>query len=131
MHVLMFGWEFPPQISGGLGAACFGLTESFRKSKTEILFVIPHADDNTLEEGRKIMSASTFFVPVRSSEIYQELPVKNHRVETTCRGKVLRKFHDVHFVMAGSGYLVPEMIERIARLRIASRFHFTGFFKEK
>ncbi|KKT36370.1 MAG: glycosyl transferase group 1, partial [Parcubacteria group bacterium GW2011_GWC1_44_26] len=26
MRVLMFGWEFPPHNSGGLGTACFGLT---------------------------------------------------------------------------------------------------------
>ena len=26
MRVLMFGWEFPPHISGGLGTACYGLT---------------------------------------------------------------------------------------------------------
>ena len=23
----MFGWEFPPHISGGLGTACLGLTK--------------------------------------------------------------------------------------------------------
>ena len=26
MKVLMFGWEFPPHISGGLGTASYGLT---------------------------------------------------------------------------------------------------------
>ena len=26
MKVLMFGWEFPPHISGGLGTACYGLS---------------------------------------------------------------------------------------------------------
>ena len=26
MKVLMFGWEFPPHILGGLGTASFGLT---------------------------------------------------------------------------------------------------------
>ncbi len=28
MKVLMFGWEFPPYISGGLGTACYGITRS-------------------------------------------------------------------------------------------------------
>ena len=27
MRVLMFGWEFPPHITGGLGTACFGMTK--------------------------------------------------------------------------------------------------------
>ena len=26
MKVLMFGWEFPPHILGGLGTASYGLT---------------------------------------------------------------------------------------------------------
>lgn len=25
MRVLMFGWEFPPYKSGGLGTACYGM----------------------------------------------------------------------------------------------------------
>ena len=27
MRVLMFGWEFPPHIAGGLGTACYGMTK--------------------------------------------------------------------------------------------------------
>ena len=27
MKVLMFGWEFPPHILGGLGTASYGLTK--------------------------------------------------------------------------------------------------------
>lgn len=42
MRVLMFGWEFPPHISGGLGTACFGMTRALAQHGTEIVFVIPH-----------------------------------------------------------------------------------------
>ena len=31
MRVLMFGWEFPPHIAGGLGTACYGLTKGLAK----------------------------------------------------------------------------------------------------
>ena len=31
MRVLMFGWEFPPHISGGLGTACYGMTQALAK----------------------------------------------------------------------------------------------------
>jgi glycogen(starch) synthase len=41
--------------------------------------------------------------------------------------KVLKKFPDVKFVMAGSGDMLTRMIKRVAQLRIGSRFHFTGF----
>jgi len=39
----MFGWEFPPFKSGGLGTACFGLTKSLAKEGVEVIFVIPKA----------------------------------------------------------------------------------------
>jgi glycogen(starch) synthase len=41
MRVLMFGWEFPPQISGGLGVACEGLVRGLLQTGTEIALVLP------------------------------------------------------------------------------------------
>ena len=42
MKALMFGWEFPPNILGGLGTASYGLTEGMSKQKDmDITFVIP------------------------------------------------------------------------------------------
>ena len=37
----MFGWEFPPHISGGLGTASFGLTQGLLREGTEVIFVVP------------------------------------------------------------------------------------------
>lgn len=39
--VLMFGWEFPPFNSGGLGVACHGLTEALIQENVDITFVLP------------------------------------------------------------------------------------------
>ena len=49
MKVLMLGWEFPPHISGGLGTACFGLTQGLSHCGVEVLFVVPRAygDEDT------------------------------------------------------------------------------------
>jgi glycosyltransferase involved in cell wall biosynthesis len=42
MKVLMFGWEFPPHISGGLGTACYGLTKALSgMPDMKITFVVP------------------------------------------------------------------------------------------
>ncbi|MEG1609604.1 MAG: glycosyltransferase family 4 protein, partial [Bilophila sp.] len=41
MRVLMFGWEFPPHVSGGLGTACYGMTRALASRGTDILFVLP------------------------------------------------------------------------------------------
>lgn len=40
-RVLMFGWEFPPYNSGGLGTACLGLTKALIKNGVGIVFVLP------------------------------------------------------------------------------------------
>ncbi|MBN2522084.1 MAG: glycosyltransferase, partial [Bacteroidales bacterium] len=48
-------------------------------------------------------------------------------IEATHR--VLKKMHNVRFVMAGSGELLVNSIQRISKLRIGNRFHFTGFLK--
>ena len=37
----MFGWEFPPHITGGLGTACFGLTKGLAKHNVDVIFVVP------------------------------------------------------------------------------------------
>ncbi len=44
MKVLMFGWEFPPHISGGLGTACYGITRGLATiPDLKTLFVVPKA----------------------------------------------------------------------------------------
>ena len=45
----MFGWEFPPHISGGLGTASFGLTQGLLAHGVEIIFVVPKT--NRDEDG--------------------------------------------------------------------------------
>ncbi|GMQ27288.1 glycosyltransferase family 4 protein [Algoriphagus sp. oki45] len=41
MRVLMFGWEFPPHISGGLGTACYGLVKGMNHHNQKVIFVVP------------------------------------------------------------------------------------------
>ncbi len=41
----MFGWEFPPHNSGGLGTACFGLTRALAKESIDVTFVLPKKID--------------------------------------------------------------------------------------
>lgn len=59
----MFGWEFPPHISGGLGTACFGLTQSLSRLKTRILFVVPKAEGHRPFGGVEIMGAGSVQSP--------------------------------------------------------------------
>ena len=58
MKALMFGWEFPPYISGGLGTASYGLTKGLAKAGVEILFVMPKASGEEDSSIGKIINAS-------------------------------------------------------------------------
>ncbi len=54
----MFGWEFPPHISGGLGTACFGLTQGLRQKHAEITFVLPRLNTDSAESHVKLLGAN-------------------------------------------------------------------------
>ena len=42
MKVLMFGWEFPPKIYGGLAVASYGITKGFSlQGDMETIFCMP------------------------------------------------------------------------------------------
>lgn len=67
MKVLMFGWEFPPHISGGLGTASYGLTKGLAQQNVEILFVMPKASGDEDTSIGKIINASDVDMPTTYS----------------------------------------------------------------
>jgi cysteine synthase len=82
MKVLMFGWEFPPHISGGLGTASYGLTKGMSKIPgMKIKFVVPKAygdEDqslmrivgaNDISISKKLVNFETFLKEIEYVEI--------------------------------------------------------------
>ena len=64
----MFGWEFPPHISGGLGTACYGLTKGLAELKgIDVLFVVPKAYGDENQTLIQLKGANT--VPITKKEI--------------------------------------------------------------
>ena len=63
----MFGWEFPPHITGGLGTACYGLTKSLSKLGVNVIFVVPRLFGGEDNSFMKILGAGD--VVVSHSEI--------------------------------------------------------------
>jgi glycosyltransferase involved in cell wall biosynthesis len=118
MRVLMFGWEFPPHISGGLGTACYGLTKGlYSVGVDDILFVVPKAygDEDTskvsiIDAGEVVVSErtidySTFFkkmhfvevgtslIPYATPEDYERITTENQEhskylIQSTFAGKL-------------------------------------------
>ena len=58
MRVLMFGWEFPPHIAGGLGTACEGIVKGLAHNGVDTLFVMPHASGDEDQSATTIINAS-------------------------------------------------------------------------
>ncbi len=86
MKVLMFGWEFPPHISGGLGTASYGLTKGMSKIPgMKIKFVVPKAygdEDqsrmrilgaNEIEIGKKLVNYESFLREIEYVEINSKI----------------------------------------------------------
>lgn len=58
MRVLMFGWEFPPHIAGGLGTACYGLTRGLARNGVEVTFVVPKSYGDEDQRFVRVLNAS-------------------------------------------------------------------------
>ena len=69
MRVLMFGWEFPPHIAGGLGTACEGIVKGLAYNGVETLFVMPSASGDEDQSATTIINASDVAVDTASSTV--------------------------------------------------------------
>lgn len=67
MRVLMFGWEFPPHIAGGLGTACYGIVKGLAYNGVQTMFVMPSASGDEDRSAADIINASEIPVEVSST----------------------------------------------------------------
>lgn len=119
--VLMFGWEFPPHIAGGLGTACLGLTRGLAKRDVEVLFVMPKASGDEDQSAVRIINASDVEALHEYSDIEQY-------------------WKNINFMEIGSNlipYMDPERFEREVneqvkngsreeRIGFKNKFQFSG-----
>jgi glycosyltransferase involved in cell wall biosynthesis len=71
MKALMFGWEFPPHILGGLGTASYGLTKGMWEcGNMDITFVIPKPFGDEDRDFAHIIGTSQ--VPVAWRDVTRE-----------------------------------------------------------
>ncbi len=102
MKVLMFGWEFPPHISGGLGTACYGLTKGMSHiDDLSVTFVLPKAFGDEDLSGYRLIGAENVEVVDRFQD-HEEF---------------LKK---IRFIEAGSNiipYTDPEQYHKLADIK--------------
>jgi glycogen synthase len=59
----MFGWEFPPNISGGLGTACYGIVRGLSScNDVHVTFVVPKTFGNEESADVQLVSAENIRV---------------------------------------------------------------------
>ena len=74
MKALMFGWEFPPHIAGGLGTACYGMTRGLARNGVEVVFVMPRAYGDEDQRFVRVVNASDVeTIGTRDHEFSEEL----------------------------------------------------------
>ncbi len=120
MRVLMFGWEFPPHIAGGLGTACYGMIKGLAKHDVDVLFVMPSASGDEDQSFVKIINASDVEA---SSTVYDSRLFSN-------RVQFLRVESDIIPYMTPEQYteVVQEHLSRTEEKRIdfKQKFKFSG-----
>jgi glycosyltransferase involved in cell wall biosynthesis len=101
----MFGWEFPPNISGGLGTACLGITNALSVyPDIELTFVVPKAYGNEPADRMKLIGANEI-----------DLITSKINVERLCGPYT--------FLSIQSGilpYIDPEDFKRVCELNVKS-----------
>ena len=114
MRVLMFGWEFPPHISGGLGTACYGLTRGLAYQDVDIIFVVPKAYGDEDQSAMKLIGASGIPVMQRTVQFYEQLSTHDRATR-----KLTEK--EIAYLEVGSmvmPYLSPEEFELFVNQKI-------------
>lgn len=84
MKVLMFGWEFPPNISGGLGTACYGITKELSGFEDlDITFVIPRVQGNETKNKIKLIGANEIdLIKSKIKKEHLKLPMECYSIES-------------------------------------------------
>ncbi len=81
IKTLIFGWEFPPYNSGGLGVACKGLTYALYSLGVKVIFVLPKKLDIDVDYMKvvfadlasiKCLAINSLLTPYITSHTYTE-----------------------------------------------------------
>lgn len=109
MKVLMFGWEFPPHISGGLGTASYGLTKGLSSiEEIEVTFVVPKAYGDEDQSAVRLIGAGDISI------VRKNIDIEGFRKK-------------MEFLEVKSGivpYVDPEDYWRLAEKKVSGEYRF-------
>lgn len=78
MKILMYGWEFPPHISGGLGVACYGIVHGLVTNNTKVTLVLPRGkwDSASNDVNPFILNSCTLNAFSAASLVLNDLDIR-------------------------------------------------------
>jgi len=145
--VHMHATEYDRSGEGRVNSEVFHL-EQIGMKKADLVIPVSNLTRNTVIEkygisAEKVVTVHNAIEPVEQPDLKVVKAVKEKVVTflgrlTFQKGpeyfveaakKILEKDDHVRFVMAGNGDMMNQLIRRVAELKIADRFHFTGFLK--
>ncbi|MFH1590993.1 MAG: glycosyltransferase family 4 protein [archaeon] len=65
MKILMFGWEFPPFNTGGLGTACLGLTRGLAANGARVTFVMPKGECRDTSDYSVVVPGDKRYIKIK------------------------------------------------------------------
>lgn len=105
----MFGWEFPPHISGGLGTASYGLTKGLSSiEEIEVIFVVPKAYGDEDQNAIRLIGAGDISI------IRKQIDIEGFRKK-------------MEFLEVKSGivpYIDPEDYWRLTEKEVSGEYRF-------
>lgn len=106
MNVLMFGWEFPPFNSGGLGVACQGLSRALSKQGIQVTFVLPKEVET--EERFRFIFADNVFVEMLT-------------VNSMLTGYITQSAYSLEYMARNSSIYGPTLYDEVMRYALRAR----------
>lgn len=99
----MFGWEFPPNITGGLGTACYGIAKGLTSyPEIDLTFVLPFAQGAGGTGRLKLINAGEVELTANDIEIQR-------KIEDRIRAEMFKQ---------ASAYVSPERFEELLTKRL-------------
>lgn len=107
----MFGWEYPPVKSGGLGTACYGLSKEIAAMGHDIIFIAPYAIKSELSQHLDLISTRKYRLRLNFKEISRRI------VEKLKLPSLMKKHVTYEFV---DSLLTPYLTEKSYKKKISA-----------
>lgn len=115
LNVLMFGWEFAPIYSGGLGVACAGLVKALIKQGADVTFVLPKLPPGFNEDKLGVVSAENYGPKLTIKHVKSLLSAYVTNEQYAAVYDLYKKKHP------GAALYGPDLISEVARFAEAAK----------